>query len=109
MRQLCESDSGSQDTYRDRRQAKDQATPVPPLPVRQVGDSDQVYVEGIRTSSAPLFAQWSETRADLLGKELWLLAGHEVTAFGELVVMDEFGMRFLYPTPCDFATNINIL
>jgi hypothetical protein len=24
-----------------------------------------VYVEGIRTSSAPLFAQWSETRANL--------------------------------------------
>ena len=36
MGQLCESDAGSQDTSRDRRQAKDQATPVPLLPLRQV-------------------------------------------------------------------------
>src|SRR6476469_7512798 len=53
----------------------------------------------IRTSSAPLFAQRSEARANLFTKELRLLPRCEVAAFGELVVVDELGIRPLCPAP----------
>jgi hypothetical protein len=65
--------------FTTRRQAKDQATPHRRCPCGKLwwgndapfsehfcaGDSDQLYGEGFSTSSAPLFAQWSETRAHI--------------------------------------------
>src|SRR5579862_8291217 len=42
--------------------------------------------------------QRSETRADLFRKELRLFPRREVAALGQLVVMDQFGIRPLRPT-----------
>ena len=45
------------------------------------------------------FAKRFERRAHLFGEKLRLLPGREVTAFVELVVVDELGIRAFRPTP----------
>src|SRR5262249_25540583 len=50
-------------------------------------------------SSLPLSAQRSEARANLVAEELRLLPGGEVPALVEPVVVDQFGVRPLGPTP----------
>lgn len=44
-------------------------------------------------------AQRPERRPDLLSEELRLFPSREVAAFGEPVVINQFGIGFLGPTP----------
>ena len=56
-----------------------------------------------RRAPAPALARYcaqrSEARAHFLGQELRLLPGGEVSALGQLVVVDQLGIRPLRPTP----------
>ena len=45
-----------------------------------------------------LFPKWSETGANLFGKDLWLFPGRKVAACAGTAVIDEFMKRELRPT-----------
>src|SRR5579864_399087 len=56
-----------------------------------------LFVGLFAQSRSHRFAQWLEACAHLFAKELRLLPGREMAAFGELVVMDELGVSLLGP------------
>ena len=54
---------------------------------------------GMTPSAFKVSAQRLERGPELLDEDLRLLPGRKVPAFVEPVVMDQFGKRFLCPTP----------
>src|SRR4051812_4552547 len=57
----------------------------------------------VRLARPQLVAERSEARAQLLGEQRRLFPGREVPAFGELVVVNELGIRALCPAPRDWT------
>src|SRR5437868_619756 len=53
----------------------------------------------IRCTTVDLLAEWLERGTDLFREEFGLFPGGKVPALGELVVVDQFGIRPLRPAP----------